>query len=165
MFQFSGFTSLRINGLPHSDIFGSTPACGYPKLFAACHVLHRLRMPRHPPYTLIVFLPKSLLMSLSLFLRKNFDSSLICIPSSLQIALASRRNLLSRGSMGMPLSCCSSVSLAQSKILESNQVSYPPSGLFDTVFHSGKNLAFMRQPQDQLLIPRLTSWRITDSNR
>jgi hypothetical protein len=35
-------------GFPHSDIFGSTPACDSPKLFAANHVLHRLLTPRHP---------------------------------------------------------------------------------------------------------------------
>ena len=39
-------------GLPHSDIPGSTPVCGSPKLFAAYHVLHRLPSPRHPPYAL-----------------------------------------------------------------------------------------------------------------
>ena len=46
--------SLRMNrgGLPHSEIFGSTPVCGSPKLFAAYHVLHRLLAPRHPPYAL-----------------------------------------------------------------------------------------------------------------
>jgi hypothetical protein len=40
------------SGLPHSDISGSTPVCGSPKLFAAYHVLHRLPSPRHPPYAL-----------------------------------------------------------------------------------------------------------------
>jgi hypothetical protein len=39
-------------GFPHSEIFGSTPACDFPKLFAANHVLHRLLMPRHSPYAL-----------------------------------------------------------------------------------------------------------------
>ncbi len=39
-------------GFPHSDIPGSKPACGSPRLFAACHVLHRLLAPRHPPYAL-----------------------------------------------------------------------------------------------------------------
>src|SRR5437588_3959263 len=29
-----------------------TPACGWPELFAACHVLHRLLLPRHPPCAL-----------------------------------------------------------------------------------------------------------------
>lgn len=36
-------------GFPHSDIFGSKFARNSPKLFAACHVLHRLSVPRHPP--------------------------------------------------------------------------------------------------------------------
>ena len=39
-------------GFPHSDIFGSKLVCSSPKLFAACHVLHRLSVPRHPPFTL-----------------------------------------------------------------------------------------------------------------
>ena len=39
-------------GLPHSEIFGSKLVCSSPKLFAACHVLHRLLAPRHPPYAL-----------------------------------------------------------------------------------------------------------------
>ena len=40
--------------MPHSDIHGSKPARGSPWLFAACHVLHRLLMPRHPPNALIL---------------------------------------------------------------------------------------------------------------
>jgi hypothetical protein len=40
--------------LPHSDIHGSTPARGSPWLFAACHVLHRLLVPRHPPNALLL---------------------------------------------------------------------------------------------------------------
>ena len=39
-------------GFPHSDISGSTSARDSPKLFAACHVLHRLLAPRHPPSAL-----------------------------------------------------------------------------------------------------------------
>ena len=74
MFQFSGFASPKpilfslvipppINsepvetgakligegGLSHSEIAGSKPAHGSPTLIAACHVLHRLYMPRHSP--------------------------------------------------------------------------------------------------------------------
>ena len=41
-------------GLPHSDIHGSKPARGSPWLFAACHVLHRLLVPRHPPNALFI---------------------------------------------------------------------------------------------------------------
>jgi hypothetical protein len=40
-------------GFPHSDISGSTLACSSPKLFAACHVLHRRSVPRHPPCALL----------------------------------------------------------------------------------------------------------------
>ena len=39
-------------GFPHSDIRGSTIARISPRLFAACHVLHRLLAPRHPPNAL-----------------------------------------------------------------------------------------------------------------
>jgi len=39
-------------GFPHSEIPGSMPACGSPGLIAACHVLHRLLLPRHPPCAL-----------------------------------------------------------------------------------------------------------------
>ena len=39
-------------GFPHSDIHGSTIARISPRLFAACHVLHRLLAPRHPPNAL-----------------------------------------------------------------------------------------------------------------
>src|SRR6185437_15091186 len=62
MFQFPGFASASyvfrygyplLGGLPHSDIHGSTPARGSPWLFAACHVLHRLLVPRHPPNALL----------------------------------------------------------------------------------------------------------------
>ena len=34
-------------GFPHSDISGSKFPCNSPELFAAWHVLHRLRLPRH----------------------------------------------------------------------------------------------------------------------
>src|SRR5947207_4591872 len=76
MFQFPGFASLslciqpsdilpinpdpdcsgaRLNsedGFPHSEICGSKVAHTSPQLIAACHVLHRLCMPRHPPIAL-----------------------------------------------------------------------------------------------------------------
>ncbi len=39
-------------GFPHSDIRGSMAICASPRLFAACHVLHRLLMPRHSPCAL-----------------------------------------------------------------------------------------------------------------
>ena len=43
---------MSLSGLPHSEILGSKPVCGSPKLIAAYHVLHRLLAPRHSPYAL-----------------------------------------------------------------------------------------------------------------
>ncbi len=40
-------------GFPHSDIHGSKSAHDSPWLFAVCHVLHRLSVPRHPPDALL----------------------------------------------------------------------------------------------------------------
>ncbi len=42
-----------LSGFPHSDICGLTDICSSPQLFAACRVLHRLPVPRHPPYALL----------------------------------------------------------------------------------------------------------------
>ena len=39
-------------GFPHSDIHGSKLSSSSPWLFAGKHVLHRLLVPRHPPYAL-----------------------------------------------------------------------------------------------------------------
>ena len=52
------------DGFPHSEILGSTPMCGSPRLIAACHVLLRLLMPRHSPCALY-----------SLTFRKTFSGS------------------------------------------------------------------------------------------
>ena len=63
MVHFPGFARARLwihravrgfypRGFPHSEIPGSKPACGSPRLIAACHVLHRLLLPRHSPCAL-----------------------------------------------------------------------------------------------------------------
>ena len=63
MFQFRRFPShtyliqyeiheLHSCGFPHSEISGSMRICRSPKLIAACHVLHRLLVPRHSPCAL-----------------------------------------------------------------------------------------------------------------
>jgi hypothetical protein len=63
MVHFPGFARARLwihravwrvylHGFPHSEIPGSKPVCGSPRLIAACHVLHRLLLPRHPPCAL-----------------------------------------------------------------------------------------------------------------
>ena len=53
-------------GFPHSEIPGSKPMCGSPRLIAACHVLLRLSMPRHSPCALSSltyrFLPETLVL-------------------------------------------------------------------------------------------------------
>ena len=79
MFQFPGFPSLTYgfsqwycnitcSEFPHSDICGSLFICNSPQLFAACHVLLRRHVPRHPPYALcsLIFL----LVYLSFILMK-----------------------------------------------------------------------------------------------
>jgi hypothetical protein len=47
-----GYSRISQSGFPHSEIPGSKPACGSPGLIAACHVLHRLLVPRHSPCAL-----------------------------------------------------------------------------------------------------------------
>ena len=58
-------------GLPHSEIPGSKPVCGSPRLIAACHVLHRFSAPRHPPSTLSS-------LTIKYLKRESF-----CLPDSL----------------------------------------------------------------------------------
>jgi hypothetical protein len=47
-------------GLPHSEIQGSTIARISPWLIAACYVLHRLSVPRHPPDALVLTLDRKI---------------------------------------------------------------------------------------------------------
>jgi hypothetical protein len=61
-----GYASITSRGFPHSGIRGSQPACGFPRLIAACHALHRFLAPRHPP---------SALSSLTTVLRGPKDAS------------------------------------------------------------------------------------------
>ena len=76
-------------GLPHSDICGSMSICLSPQLFAACHVLLRLREPRHPPcaLSLLRFFRKKRTLSLPYLLYSLFVSplnlSMVFIPSIL----------------------------------------------------------------------------------
>ena len=46
---------LAPGGLPHSEIRGCAGICPSPRLIAACHVLLRLREPRHPSCALLSF--------------------------------------------------------------------------------------------------------------
>ena len=73
-------TRYCLAGLPHSEIPGSKPACGSPRLIAACHVLRRLSSPRHPPCTLnsltkLECLTNRRILSLQIYLQTyKFDS-------------------------------------------------------------------------------------------
>ena len=55
-------------GFPHSEICGSQAVCASPQLIAACHVLLRLLVPRHPPCALT-----SLTCKVSPLSRKNMS--------------------------------------------------------------------------------------------
>ena len=50
----TGYPDMTTDGLPHSGIHGSRPACGSPWHFAAGRALLRLLAPRHPPYALSI---------------------------------------------------------------------------------------------------------------
>lgn len=87
MFQFRRFPSYAYfvqrrmtgycpAGLPHSDIPGSMDICSSPRLFAACHVLLRRHVPRHPPYalcSLIFFVYFPLAIQKILIFTRLFD--------------------------------------------------------------------------------------------
>ncbi len=61
--KYLSFTSGR---LPHSETHGFMLADSSPWIFAACRVLHRFLMPRHPPYAL-----SNLTLKLFLLFSKN----------------------------------------------------------------------------------------------
>jgi hypothetical protein len=65
---------------PDSEISGSKPVIGYPKLIADYHVLHRHLTPRHPPYAL---------RSLTTFLSASEHSSSRICSITLSVASAS----------------------------------------------------------------------------
>ena len=47
-----GYLCITIGAFPHSEICGLSDICSCPQLIAACHVLLRLLVPRHPPCAL-----------------------------------------------------------------------------------------------------------------
>ena len=66
MFQFPGLSSPKVCvpkgdactaacGFAHSETPGSSGVCPYPGIIAACRVLHRLPVPRHPPRARDIF--------------------------------------------------------------------------------------------------------------
>ncbi len=83
-------------GFPHSEISGSKPICGSPKLIAACHVLRRLLMPRHSPcalYSLTCRREKEFRSVFTAGLRPLVKTALHFLPSPPPL-----KNLFSSGS-------------------------------------------------------------------
>ena len=72
---------------PHSDIRGSRPACGSPRLFAVPRVLLRPSAPRHPPRALLRSAPRSregkppLAFRVETLEKKNLDKTTLCVPT------------------------------------------------------------------------------------
>ena len=80
-------------GLPHSEIPGSKPVCGSPRLIAACHVLHRFSAPRHPPSTLSSLTIKYLRRESFLFLPDSLVKDRDHRGSKSPLERSSRRSL------------------------------------------------------------------------
>ena len=76
-------------GFPHSEIFGSKPVRGSPKLIAAYHVLLRLLAPRHPPNALLA-------LDQLLHLSKNHRSRDLDSPSRAGVIPRPRNSILTR---------------------------------------------------------------------
>ena len=81
-------------GFPHSDISGSKSVCASPKLFAACHVLHRFPEPRHPPCALCCLTSISSAPQYDGSRCRVSGSGLNCLPA--QPALSQTASLRSR---------------------------------------------------------------------
>ncbi len=81
-YSHAGARVLTPGGFPHSDICGLTDICSYPQLFAACRVLLRLLMPRHPPCALHSL---TILFEADSLLTKDQDCFIVFIVSILDI--------------------------------------------------------------------------------
>ena len=110
-------------GLPHSEILGSQPARGSPRLIAACHVLHRLSAPKHPPYTL-----SSLSALISSFCRAASDPPALGFLRANGLGSKCSRSPLRfwRSSQFFAIQFSKSITRADGKVLESS--SSPLSG-------------------------------------
>ena len=80
-------------GFPHSEICGSKLICSSPQLIAACHVLHRLLLPRHSPCALfrLTFVAPAVTT-----LRSRLRRKLRCVATSLLSSLKQPNGLVSR---------------------------------------------------------------------
>ena len=90
------FTS---GGFPHSDIHESMAICASSWLFAACHVLLRLLVPRHSPYALysLTLFFTNKLMNVEFYCRlcflHDFTAHTLCLPLPLFKAIQKAKQL------------------------------------------------------------------------
>ena len=95
-YVFSGrYSGMSQSGFPHSEIPGSKPACGSPRLIAACHVLHRLLAPRHSPYALSSLTKCSLHLTANMW-SKNYRLQIIQLSKNLGESLTRLNKLVVR---------------------------------------------------------------------
>ncbi len=95
------------DGFPHSEIRGSMLMCSSPQLIAACHVLHRLLMPRHSPCALIS------LTFVEQPISKLFSSSIRIMQASVWFIVVCVTLLISKKSTNftlLPLCCLLAIS-------------------------------------------------------
>src|SRR5687768_8168634 len=93
------FSSVSGEGSPIRKSPDIMPVCGSPGLIAAYHVLHRLPLPRHPPYalsSLIINLPKALFY-------KYLNSLFVDLPINIQLSKTSNAPLNCKFSFAIPL--------------------------------------------------------------
>ena len=146
MFQFPGLALFRVISLQdirlsHSEIFGLSIVCIYPKLIAAYHVLHRLSMPRHPPYALIRFK-----YCMIMFLYYVFDCTLFQAWSKQNCFPNMSKNFNPKPLKGIN-SCCWCYG-------------YEPSALKATSFY-----IITPVYHSHLIFQKRKKWRISESNR
>src|SRR5688572_27223902 len=93
---------ITLDGLPHSEILGSKPVCGSPRLIAAYRVLHRRPAPRHPPYAL-----SSLTTTSTLLKRLGRSTFLRCPLLTRQLLRFSKSRgcVVPLGSTRLPIRC------------------------------------------------------------
>ena len=111
-------------GFPHSDICGSSRMCRSPQLFAACHVLLRLLMPRHSPCALISL---TFILVLRIFLNYAGNFSEVFYGNCITLFAATRFRLwplLLFHIFAFLLPCLISLSLGKKRLLLSSLFSF-----------------------------------------
>ena len=73
------YPDITLDWLSNSEIPGSETVTVYPRLIAGSHVLHRLSVPRHPPYALCNFFQKSYTDTGSAPIKSGSASNITCL--------------------------------------------------------------------------------------